>query len=289
MLRESLASRSLLHRRARTAKVWVIEIVVFLAELILVLNSGKDVRQNTVSSVYYRRGLRFILISGMRNNCTTEFRDVLLVAFLSAVAVFLSPFAAAEAPQRGVRPAESANKLVEEAVRNELNSQDHDQSLWKYRELQTKDGKLQLFDVVQTKFGEIQRLIALGGRPLDTVERSGEDRRIRTMLQDRRQWQGKQKSRASDADEERKLLAMLPAAFLYQYEGNEREVIRLRFNANPNFHPESREATVFHHMEGIMLVNAKQKRLAGIDGRLLTEVKFGGGLLGHLNREAPSR
>src|ERR1700683_4855399 len=60
-------------------------------------------------------------------------------------------------------------------------------------------------------------------------------------------------------------------------------LMRLRFKPNPNFHPKSREGEVFHHMEGVMWVEPRQKRMAELDGRLLDQVKFGGGLLGHLN------
>jgi hypothetical protein len=43
-------------------------------------------------------------------------------------------------------------------------------------------------------------------------------------------------------------------------------------------------AQVFHHMEGTLLVDGQQKRLAEISGELTSEVKFLGGLLGHLNK-----
>ena len=37
-------------------------------------------------------------------------------------------------------------------------------------------------------------------------------------------------------------------------------------------------------MTGSIWVNTKELRLAGIDGQLMQEVKFGGGLLGHLDK-----
>lgn len=43
------------------------------------------------------------------------------------------------------------------------------------------------------------------------------------------------------------------------------------------------EARVFQHMQGEMTVDAKQGRLAAIKGYLVEDVKFGGGLLGHLD------
>jgi hypothetical protein len=44
------------------------------------------------------------------------------------------------------------------------------------------------------------------------------------------------------------------------------------------------EARVFHDMEGEMWVDCKQERLAGFDGHLTQAVKFGFGLVGHLDK-----
>ena len=42
-------------------------------------------------------------------------------------------------------------------------------------------------------------------------------------------------------------------------------------------------ALVFHHMEGKLVVDSKQKRVVEINGRLTSPVKFAGGFLGHLD------
>jgi hypothetical protein len=44
------------------------------------------------------------------------------------------------------------------------------------------------------------------------------------------------------------------------------------------------EARVFQHMQGEMTVDTKQGRLVAIKGHLVEDVKFGGGLLGHLDK-----
>ena len=44
------------------------------------------------------------------------------------------------------------------------------------------------------------------------------------------------------------------------------------------------EARVFQPMQGEMTVDTKQERLAAIKGHLVEDVKFGGGLLGHLDK-----
>lgn len=176
-----------------------------------------------------------------------------------------------------------ANRLAHEVVENELNAQTRDRTLWKYRESQDLDGKQQVFEVVQTESGEIHQLLAVNGKPLTSKERATENHRIQKLLTNQEEWQEKQKDHSGDAKRARTLLTMLPAAFLYQYDGTQGGLIRLRFGPNPNFHPKSREGQVFHHMEGVFWVEPKQKRLAELDGHLLNTVKFGGGLLGHLN------
>jgi hypothetical protein len=59
--------------------------------------------------------------------------------------------------------------------------------------------------------------------------------------------------------------------------------VQLTFKPNPKFHPATHEEQVFHAMEGSLWVDEKQNRLAEISGRLIEKVKFGGGLLGHLD------
>ena len=201
------------------------------------------------------------------------------------VLVFLLP--ATVHPQRSADlnsgKGADANRLAKVVIQNELNAGTQDQSLWKYRQVQDKDGKQEVFEVVQTKSGEIHRLVAVNNEPLTPKERANENRRIQKLLADQSEWREKQRSSDEDAEHERNLLAMLPAAFRYEYDGMERGLTRLRFEPNPNFRPKSREGEVFHHMEGVLWVEPKQKRLAELDGRLIDEVKFGGGLLGHLN------
>lgn len=75
---------------------------------------------------------------------------------------------------------------------------------------------------------------------------------------------------------------MLPDAFNFAYGERRGELTQLKFTPNPNFNPPSREARVFHAMEGDVWLDTRQERLAEISGRLRREVKFGGGLLGHL-------
>ena len=77
---------------------------------------------------------------------------------------------------------------------------------------------------------------------------------------------------------------MLPDAFLFNYGEQRGDLVQLSFRQNPHFHPRNHEEQVFHAMQGSLSVDNKQNRLAEISGKLMDEVRFGGGLLGHLNK-----
>ncbi len=211
-------------------------------------------------------------------------RSVLLSAVVFGCALTLLPlFSQEENAVRG--PRRSAGEIAREVVRNELNAQDQDRSLWKYRQISEQDGKTQVFEVVETRDGELHRLLSVNGRPLNPKERGNEDRRIQTLLANPEQYREKQNNAAHDAEQARKLLKLLPEAFLYSYDGGrDGELVTLKFRPNPDFHAQTHESEVFHHMEGVMLVDRREHRLAELDGHLMTEVKFWDGLLGHLDK-----
>jgi hypothetical protein len=80
---------------------------------------------------------------------------------------------------------------------------------------------------------------------------------------------------------------MFPDAFIFSYapgSGDTGGTVRMNFRPNPAYHPSNREAQVFHEMEGTVTVDRKEERLVEISGKLMNEVKFFGGVLGHLDR-----
>jgi len=176
-----------------------------------------------------------------------------------------------------------AERLARDVFENEVHAQINDQSLWCYRQLKEEQGKKRLFAVCQTNDGEIDRLLEVNGQELNPKQRQAEDQRIQKMLDDPDQLRQQQKKSAEDGKQERELLRMFPDAFRFEYAGMQRNLIKLSFSPNPNFRPSDRAAQVFHHMQGSLLVDGEQKRLTEIEGRLTSPVKFGWGLLGHLD------
>lgn len=194
--------------------------------------------------------------------------------------------AASNASAAGIQPQlpADANDFARAFFDHEVEAQKLDHSLWSYRETKREDGKLKLYDVCQTRQGEIRRLIAVGGRPLTSEQLATEDSRIQGVISDPDQMSQRQKKQRDDGEQARKLMRMFPDAFNFRYDGNDGSLVRLRFSPNPMFRPPDHEAMVFHHMQGAVLVDPEQRRLAAIDGRLTSEVKFFGGLLGYLDQ-----
>ena len=189
-----------------------------------------------------------------------------------------------QTPASPVEKKISAQELVREMVRNEVSSQKGDQTYWRYREIDRNDGTTKVYEIYETKDGTARMLLALDGKPLTPSQRQSQEARLRKLLKNPAQARSAAKARRHDGDKERKLLAMLPNAFVFQYDSTEGNLVRLNFEPDPKFEPPTREAQVFHHMAGHVLVDPRQERLAEMAGRLTSEVKFFWGLLGHLDK-----
>lgn len=179
---------------------------------------------------------------------------------------------------------ESPNELISQVVANELKAQEIDRSLWRYRQIEDSGDTREESEVVETPMGSIHRLLRRSGRPLSADESEKEDARIRQLLAHPDAVEKRKKQEEKDGKQEQNLLKMLPTAFQYRYAGNKDGMIRLDFSPRASFKPRQHEGEVFHHMDGTILVDPTQKRLVEISGRLVSDVKFGGGILGHLNK-----
>lgn len=177
-----------------------------------------------------------------------------------------------------------AQQLAREVLTNELKAEQSDNTLWRFRKAEWQKGKEQLYDVIETKHGDVSRLLAENGKPLNAEQQRAENARIQKLTNESDEMKKQVQTLKQDGDQETKLLAMLPDALLYHYASRKGDLVRLTFKPNPKFHASSREAEVFHHMSGVMVLNTKAKRLVELRGRLTSEVKFFGGILGHLDK-----
>jgi hypothetical protein len=144
--------------------------------------------------------------------------------------------------------------------------------------------KREVREIIETQYGDLSRLLYVNGRPLSEEEQQKEDERIEMLTSNLSEHRKQQQARNEDGDEARRLLKVLPDALLFSYQQRRGNLVKLSFKPTPDFKPPSGEAHVFHEMEGEAWFDTAQNRLVQITGHLTHEVRFAGGLLGHLDR-----
>ena len=201
----------------------------------------------------------------------------------AAVAVLLAPGLGVAESTPSVQF--SAGDLVQAVIHNELQPAAAGSGvLWRYRLDKAADGKQETKQVVETQSGSLDRVLAVSGRPLPEAQADAEVARIQRLIHDPEEQRKLEQSRHKDLEQCNAFMKMIPDAFVFEYAGQSGSLTKVTFRPNPNFRPPTREGKVLQQMAGEIWVDAKQRRLASIRGQLMNAVKFGGGLLGHLEQ-----
>ena len=177
----------------------------------------------------------------------------------------------------------SANQFVRQIIDNELQAENNDHSHWMLRLETRKSGKTEVREVVETKDGDLDWLISVNGKPLPQDQRRERERGLQRLISNPAELKRSQREKDEDQGRSQRLLKLLPDALVFEYGEQREDLVELKFKPNPHFRPPSHEAAVVHAMEGVLWVNGRQKRLVEISGHLIHPVKFGAGLLGHLD------
>jgi hypothetical protein len=179
----------------------------------------------------------------------------------------------------------SAHDLVQKVVSNELKAEDQDHSHWTFRLDTQKPGQPEeVCKVIETRDGDLKYPIEINDHPASQQQRQQAEQQIQTYVHSPDQLRKTLSDKAEDEARSEHMLRMLPQAFFYERGQQQGDLVELKFKPNPQFEPPTHEARVFHAMDGSLWVDSKQLRLARISGRLMHEVKFGWGVLGHLDK-----
>ncbi len=205
----------------------------------------------------------------------------LTITCVASIFLFAPTLKAADNSCSGQR---SPADLVKAVIDNEVNPQSNGGVRWKYLDEKQSDSVQETREVVETNSGTLERLIALAGKPLSSAQQHDEAERILKLANSREQQQKLEASRRKDAEQSNAFLKMMPNAFLFSCGRQSGTLTKILFKPNPQFSTSSREGRVLKELQGEMWIDAKQLRMASINGQLMNEVKFGGGLLGHLEK-----
>jgi hypothetical protein len=191
--------------------------------------------------------------------------------------VRLSPVSPAQQAYPAIPPAQ----LVREVVYNEL--QDHEQhGYWRYWIDRHSEAGETLEQQIETARGPVTLLALTNGQPPNQQARTEEQQRIRVLLNSPEEQNRHMRQYRQDEDRIGQIVALLPDAFLFDYDSSEDGCYRLRFRPNPDYAAHSIEARILHAMSGTIWIDARYKHLARLDGRIDQNVDFGYGVLGRL-------
>jgi hypothetical protein len=142
--------------------------------------------------------------------------------------------------------------------------------------------------IVETRDGDVARLIALDGKPLDEAANQAELDRLNNLLEHPDLQEKRHHAEIKDEQRVTHLMHQLPEAFLYHLEGSvtcgDRQCYRLTFKPNPKFQPPDTESRIFRGVAGEVWIDQASERMARIDANFIADVDFGLGLIGKVNK-----
>jgi hypothetical protein len=212
-----------------------------------------------------------------------------LASTIVAVLVTVSARAVLSAQQTPESPIE----LVRQAVQREVAASDADAKVMFIDRKETPHGS-QTKLIVETRDGMAGMVVAINDRSLSVEQSRGEEAHLAGLVSNPEGLKKKQKSENEDGERITRMVKALPDAFLYEPDGIEvgtheigkvgAQLVRLKFRPNPKYSPPSRVEQVLTGMQGYILIDPDQHRIAKIDGILSKDVSFGWGFLGHLDK-----
>jgi hypothetical protein len=142
--------------------------------------------------------------------------------------------------------------------------------------------------IIETVDGDVARLVGVDGKPLNAAADRAELERLDTLTAHPELQEHRHKSEQKDAERANRLLALLPDAFLYRFEGMAScaagQCYRLSFTPNPHFTPPNMESDLLRGVAGEVWIDVMQERLIRLDGHFIADVDFGFGIIGKLNK-----
>jgi hypothetical protein len=142
--------------------------------------------------------------------------------------------------------------------------------------------------MIETKDGNVARLIAIGGKPLTADADKADLARLDNMAQHPELQEHLRKNEQEETGRVNHILSLLPDALVYRFEAMapcpSGQCYRLSFKPNPNFNPPDIEANILTGVDGEVWIDQAQERLVRLDATFIKNVDIGFGILFKLNK-----
>ena len=181
-----------------------------------------------------------------------------------------------------------AQALVERALARELRTAQDPTHPMRYRLRKSSPRLTTAKEIVETRDGDVARLVAINDQPLSPADEQKEEARLNALLGDPSLQRHRKQSEENDTERALKVLRVLPTAFLYQFAGtgtaSTGTVVKFTFRPNPQFDPPDLETGVLTAMAGEVWIDSVQERVVRLAGSLQQDKDFGWGILGQLDK-----
>jgi len=181
-----------------------------------------------------------------------------------------------------------AQALVGRALATEVRAAQDASHPMRYRLRKSSPRMTSTKEIVETRDGDVARLVRLNDQPLSPAAAQQEEERLNALATDPSRQRHRKQSEERDAGIVFKLLRLLPQAFLYDYagsgQGSSGTVEKFRFRPNPGFHPPDLETQALTAMTGELWIDAAQERVTRLEGHLQQDTDYGWGILGKLDK-----
>lgn len=216
-------------------------------------------------------------------------RPVRLLIFVLVLSIGIG-FCADEVQKPEIAPRD----LVRQAIAQEVAAANKPSAKFMFRSRKQTPKGSQTHLYVETNDALAGMLVAINDQPISAQQRQQEHDHLNWLSSNPDQLRKKQAREREDAERTLRIVKALPDAFRYEYAGLENgdaemgkpgdKMVRLKFTPNPGYSPPSHVEQVLEGMQGYLVIDSTEKRLARIDGNLFRDVSFGWGILGHLDK-----
>lgn len=208
-----------------------------------------------------------------------------------------SAFVACGSPatgQEAKKPDISAGDLVRQTVAQEVAAANKNEPKHMFRSRRQTPRGSQTHIYVETNDALAGMLVAVNDQPISEAQEQQEQGHLAWLVDNPDQLRKKHAREKEDEDRSLRIVRALPDAFRYEYTGLENgdsemgkpgdQLVRLKFTPNPGYNPPTKVEQVLQGMQGFLVIDATERRIARIDGTLFRDVNFGWGIIGHLDK-----
>jgi len=141
-------------------------------------------------------------------------------------------------------------------------------------------------EIIETRDGNVARLVERDGKPLTAADDAGERNRLNDEINDPEAFIKHHKRDKAMRADIKSLVQLMPQAMIYIYAPGQpqrsgidpREIV-IDFHPDPSFHPPTMEADLLTGIEGRAWIDPRSHCMTHIEARVLHAVNFGFGVV----------